>query len=100
MTLTPVPSLDEQITDILMRNGLFTAIPAAASTTEEILLAVECERDRPCADDDCAARRPHSRLGPHAWRHEAQPPFSHVPLTWLRLCYTCGHRRNHRIHRS
>lgn len=96
MTLRPIPDLPGQVAEILLRHGLFDR---AAGMTEEIIRAVEEERDRPCMDKDCARRQPHSRPGPHAWRHEADPPFTRVPFTFLWLCFSCGKPKGHRIHR-
>ena len=98
MILRRIPPLDDQITAIV-RNGIAFAIPAQ-QTTECIIRAIEEEQQRDCTDGDCIIRRPHSRLGPHLGKHEASPPFDHVRFTRLRLCFSCGRRRGHRIHRD
>jgi hypothetical protein len=91
-----VPPVDEQITSILMRSGLFAATPAAVRTTAEILRVIEDEQLRACADEDCVIRQSHSRLGPHLWKHEACPPFTRRMFSWR--CFTCNRRQGHRIH--
>lgn len=64
---------------------------------EVILHEVERMRDERCADPDCVRRRRHSLLGPHAWKHEPEAPLTRVRGLWL--CFSCGHRERHRVHR-
>jgi len=92
MTLRRIPELDVQLGEILDSGR------SRDATVNRIISAVEGERDRPCDDDACARLRWHSRLGPHAWRHEASPPFSHpFPFTWT--CFSCGRPTWARIHK-
>lgn len=82
-----------QVIDDGIRHGV-----SAPGTADAVLMLLETERAVRCRDNDCARILSHNRLSAHLWRHEAQPPFDHVLFRWL--CFTCGLRRGHRIHRA
>ena len=96
MSITPVAPLDEQIT-ALIQTGATYCYPAA-KTASHIIHAIEMEQRRPCKDQDCVRLWPHSRLGPHCWRHEASAPLGH-PLPGFWTCFICHRPAWARIHR-
>jgi hypothetical protein len=89
------PGLRDRIA-LLIRKGNMKG-SGAESTADAIVRLIGEEAAEPCRDRDCARILPHSRLSAHLWRHPAEAPFDRTLLAWL--CFTCGLRRGHRIHR-
>jgi hypothetical protein len=89
------PDLRDRIALIIHRDAMEGV--SAESTADAVVDAVDQERGKRCRDKDCARILPHGRLSSHMWKHPAEPPFSCVLAMWL--CFTCGHRKRHRIHK-
>jgi hypothetical protein len=90
------PGLRDRIALLIRRNALHGVSPEATATV--IVGLFEQEAAARCRDRDCARLLPHSRLSAHLWKHAAEAPFDRVLFAWL--CFTCGLRRGHRIHRG
>ena len=91
----PARSLRDRIALAIRRDALQGI--SAESTADAIVHLLDEEAAESCRDGDCARVLPHSRLSAHLWRHEAEPPFDRALFRWL--CFSCGMRRGHRIHR-
>lgn len=94
--VTGTPDLRDRIA-LLIRKGALKGT-APESTAKAIVRLVEEEGAERCRDRDCARVLPHGRLSAHLWRHQAEAPFDRVLFAWL--CFTCGFRKGHRIHRT
>lgn len=89
------PNLRDRIA-LVIRNDAMEGI-SAESTADAVVDLLDQELAARCRDEDCARILPHSRLSVHLWKHPAEPPFDHALFRWL--CFSCGLRRGHRIHR-